>query len=367
MDFDYDFKIRIINMTKISEKDDIIMNKKSAFTTLCYIENDDSYLMLHRVARENDINRDKWLGVGGHFEKGESPDECVLREVYEETGLTLTSYRLRGIITFVSDEQNVEYMFLYTADRFEGTMSTWCDEGILEWYKKSRIRELNLWEGDRIFFKLLGEREDVFTLKLVYEGDILKKAVLGSEEMELFDIVDESGEPTGKIRERSLVHAYGDLHRTAHIWIVNKTDNGKYKVLLQKRSKDKDSYPGNYDISSAGHIKAGYSYDESAIRELQEELGIEAKVTELKRVGLSRIKCKSVFYGKDFIDNEVSMVYIYDKMVDESKLVLQASEVESVKWIDYEECLSELKNGKKGYCVRMEEFLMIGRYLGIVD
>lgn len=338
-------------------------------TTLCYIENEDSYLMLHRVAKENDINRDKWLGVGGHFEQDESPDDCVLREVKEETGLVLTSYRLRGIITFISDEvgnisNKTEYMFLYTADRYIGTMNTWCDEGVLEWYKKSKIKELNLWEGDRIFFKLLEEREDVFSLKLTYNGDVLKQAVLDGNEMELFDIVDESGEPTGRVRERSLVHAYGDLHRTAHIWIVNKTESGRYKVLLQKRSMNKDSYPGNYDISSAGHIKAGCGYDESAIRELKEELGIDVAASKLKRVGVSRIKCNSVFYGKDFIDNEVSMVYIYDEPVNVNELVLQESEVEAVKWIDYEECLNELKNGKKGYCVRLEEFLMIGRYLG---
>ena len=110
--------------------------------------------MLHRVSKKNDVNKDKWIGVGGHFENRESPEECLLREVYEETGLRLTSYRYRGIVTFVFEDEPAEYMSLYTADGFEGDMIT-CDEGTLEWVKKSELERLNLWEGDKIFFKLL--------------------------------------------------------------------------------------------------------------------------------------------------------------------------------------------------------------------
>ena len=123
-------------------------------STLCYIEKDDKYLMLHRTVKENDVNKDKWIGVGGHFEYGESPEECLLREVKEETGYTLTSWAYRGIVTFVYGEDVVEYMSLYTADGFEGEPID-CDEGELEWVEKSKIETLKLWEGDKIFFDLL--------------------------------------------------------------------------------------------------------------------------------------------------------------------------------------------------------------------
>ncbi len=141
-------------------------------TTLCYIEKDDSYLMLHRVSKKNDVNKDKWIGVGGHFESGESPEDCLLREVKEETGLTLTSYRFRGILTFLFNENEAEYICLYTADGFEGEIQS-CDEGTLEWVPKSRIPELNLWEGDKLFFDLLDRNAPFFSMKLVYQGDTL--------------------------------------------------------------------------------------------------------------------------------------------------------------------------------------------------
>lgn len=149
-------------------------------TTLCYIEQNDSYLMLHRVSKENDINKGKWIGVGGHFKEGESPEECLLREVKEETGLQLTSYRLRGIITFVYNETECEYMHLYTANAYNGTLSeeqmTNCPEGILKWIPKSKLHTLNLWEGDKIFLKMLIEEENIFSLKLEYQGDNLVNA-----------------------------------------------------------------------------------------------------------------------------------------------------------------------------------------------
>lgn len=156
---------------------------KSPLTTLCYIEKDNRYLMLHRIKKENDINKDKWIGIGGHFEKGESPEECLLREVKEETGLTLHSYRFRGLVTFVTLQGVTEYMCLYTSNDFSGTVIT-CDEGELEWVKKERFRELNLWEGDYIFLRLLEESENFFSLKLVYDGDTLTEAILNGEKME---------------------------------------------------------------------------------------------------------------------------------------------------------------------------------------
>ena len=149
-------------------------------TTLCYIEKDDKYLMLHRVKKENDLNHDKWVGVGGKFEPDETPEECMLREVREETGLTLTKYQFRAILTFLSDEWETEYIHLYTASEFTGTLLE-CDEGNLEWIPKSEIDKLKLWEGDKIFFRLLNENRPYFSLKLVYEGDTLTQAVLDGE------------------------------------------------------------------------------------------------------------------------------------------------------------------------------------------
>lgn len=149
-------------------------------TTLCYIERDDSYLMLHRVKKEKDMNKDKWIGVGGHFEVGESPEDCLLREVREETGLELTSWKLRGIITFVTDVYEPEYMFLYTADGFVGEMTD-CNEGTLEWVKKADVYDLPIWEGDKVFFRLLEEGRDFFSLKLRYEGANLVEVVLDGQ------------------------------------------------------------------------------------------------------------------------------------------------------------------------------------------
>ena len=149
-------------------------------TTLCYIEKDDSYLMLHRVKKKVDVNKDKWIGIGGKFEMDESPEECLIREAYEETGLKLTSYQLRGIITFLCGSWETEYIFLYTADGYEGTL-TECKEGTLEWVAKKDVGKLNLWEGDRIFFELLDKGNPFFSLKLKYQGDNLVYAALDGE------------------------------------------------------------------------------------------------------------------------------------------------------------------------------------------
>ena len=147
-------------------------------TTLCYIQRGEDYLMLHRIKKQNDLNQDKWIGVGGKFEDKESPEDCLLREVREETGLTLTSYRYRGIVTFVSDRWPTEYMHLFTADGWTGTLKE-CDEGVLEWLPRRRLLELPHWEGDAIFLDLIA-REDTpfFSLKLCYEGETLTQVVL---------------------------------------------------------------------------------------------------------------------------------------------------------------------------------------------
>lgn len=141
-------------------------------TTLCYIEKDDCYLMLHRTKKEKDENRDKWIGVGGKFEPGESPEDCLLREVKEETGLSLTTFWFRGIVTFVSDEWGTEYMHLFTADEYEGSIKE-CEEGELVWIPKNQIESLKLWEGDKVFLNLLQKEKRFFSLKLRYEGEKL--------------------------------------------------------------------------------------------------------------------------------------------------------------------------------------------------
>lgn len=149
-------------------------------TTLCYIERGEQYLMLHRVKKKNDINQDKWVGVGGKFEDKESPEECLLREVKEETGLTLTSYQYRGLVTFVSDRWVTEYMHLFTADGFTGEMIE-CNEGNLEWVDKDKVKALPIWTGDKIFLDLLTQKVPFFSLKLSYEGDTLVEAILNGQ------------------------------------------------------------------------------------------------------------------------------------------------------------------------------------------
>ena len=152
-------------------------------TTLCYIRRGEDYLTLHRIKKEHDLNRDKWIGIGGKFEDKESPEDCLLREVREETGLTLTHYRYRGIITFVSDRWPTEYMHLFTADGFSGALRE-CDEGVLEWLPRGRLLELPHWEGDAIFLKLIeDDGQPFFSLKLRYEGETLAEAVLDGKHL----------------------------------------------------------------------------------------------------------------------------------------------------------------------------------------
>lgn len=147
-------------------------------TTLCYLQHDNQYLMLHRVKKQNDASHDKWIGVGGKCEADESPDECMLREVLEETGLQLSQWRYRGIVTFISDIWPCEYMHLFTASDWSGTMID-CDEGNLQWIPKNEILNLRLWEGDKIFLRLLmDEKQPFFSLKLSYHGDTLVAAKL---------------------------------------------------------------------------------------------------------------------------------------------------------------------------------------------
>ena len=153
-------------------------------TTLVHLERDGKYLMLHRIRKDDDENRDKWVGIGGKFEPGESPEDCALREVFEETGLTMRRFSYRGIVTFVSDVWGTEYMHLFHCADFSGTLRD-CDEGVLEWIDKRALLSLPIWEGDRIFLRLLDSDRPFFSLKLRYEGERLAEAVLDGETLDL--------------------------------------------------------------------------------------------------------------------------------------------------------------------------------------
>ena len=338
---------------------------KTRNSTLCYIEKDNQYLMLHRIVKKNDVNKDKWIGVGGHFEYGESPEDCVLREVKEETGYTLTSFQYRGLVTFVFADVEMEYMSLFTADEFEGEPIT-CNEGVLEWVDIEDVWKLNLWEGDKIFFRLLDEKIPFFSLKLVYnlQGQ-LESAALNGKPLEMFDVIDERGNQTGLIKERGVVHREGTLHATSHIWIARENATSGYDILLQKRSSIKDSHPGCYDISSAGHICAGDAPLSSALRELEEELGITAKPEHLKEFGVQFKNYEGTFYGKPFKDCQRSILYMYTEPVDETSLILQESEIESVIWMDYKKALEAIRSNTIKHCIYEEEFCKLGKALGI--
>ena len=341
------------------------MGNCAALSTLCYMEKDGKYLMLHRTVKKNDVNKDKWIGVGGHFEADESPEECLLREVREETGYRLTSWRFRGIVTFVSGDGVTEYMHLFTADGFEGEPIA-CDEGQLEWVDIGQVWKLNIWEGDKIFFRLIDEDVPFFSLKLVYNGSGgLVSAALNGEAMELFDILNEDGTRSGLVRERGVAHRDGSLHETVHTWIVRKAagKDRRWEVLLQKRSAIKDSNPGCYDISSAGHLSSGDIPLEGALRELKEELGLTAEREDFHYVGKHRGSYQAPFHGRLFRDNELSNVYVLTKHFDERELSLQESEVESVLWMDYETCRRRIHEGTLPNCIYEDEFDMVGEYL----
>ena len=183
--------------------------------------------------------------------------------------------------------------------------------------------------------------------------------------MELLDIRDRQGNLTGEVKERSKVHADGDIHGTSHVWIVKKNKKGSYDLLLQKRSENKDAFPGCYDISSAGHLPAGQDYRTSALRELEEELGIKAEPEQLHFIGVHEGNCEEIFYGKPFKNHEISHVYLYCKPINIDELKLQEEEVQEVRWIDFETCCEKAKTGDKKYCIFPEELNMIKKYLNI--
>ena len=180
--------------------------------------------------------------------------------------------------------------------------------------------------------------------------------------MEYFDICDEYGMPTGDTISREQAHREGILHRTAHVWVIRRNE-GRQQILMQKRSRNKDSFPGMYDTSSAGHIPAGSEPLESALRELQEELGIKAAAEQLHFAGIFRIQYETVFYEKPFRDNEVTSVYVYKEPVDISSLTLQESEVEEVRWFDLQEVYEEIQTNRDRFCVPKEGLEVLNGYL----
>ena len=180
--------------------------------------------------------------------------------------------------------------------------------------------------------------------------------------MEILDICDEQGRPTGQTVDRATAHRDGILHRTAHVWIVRERD-GKMQILLQKRSMGKESFPGLYDTSSAGHIPAGVDFLPSALRELEEELGIRAEPGQLHEAGFFRIRYEKMFHGSLFRDNEFTRVYVYREPVDETQLRLQASEVDEVRWFDLDEVCEEIRHSRERFCVPSEGLAVLVRYL----
>ena len=180
--------------------------------------------------------------------------------------------------------------------------------------------------------------------------------------MEIFDIIDKEGNPTGRTVTREKAHAEGIPHRTAHIWIIRQKE-GRTQVLLQKRSQNKDSFPGKFDTSSAGHIQAGDEPMESALRELHEELGIQAIPDQLQFAGTFPISFAKEFHGKMFRDEEIAFVYIYSQPVDISTLVLQKEEVESVEWFDLEEIYKECQKSRDRFCVPSGGFEVVRGFL----
>ncbi|MBP3321047.1 MAG: NUDIX domain-containing protein [Clostridia bacterium] len=329
-------------------------------TTLCYIFCKDEVLLIHRIKKKNDVNEGKYIGLGGHFLEGETPYDCVKREVFEECGIALDNPEYRGIVTFHSDLYPSEEMHLFTATLDHIPPLPECDEGELCMISRKKMLSLKLWEGDLIFLSLLFENAPFFELTLWYQGDALQKALLNGKPSELFDLLDENGEKNGQFKERSLVHLHGDRHATVHIWIYRQIGD-KIELLLQKRADSKDAYPGMLDISCAGHLSRGESYEDAAKRELEEELGLGDHFINLRPIGFFDRFSRAFFYGKPFFDNERSMLYLLDGkncFLQDPPNILSNEELSGVCWIDLELLIAD-PTLDKTCCVVKEELDMV--------
>ena len=333
--------------------------------TLCYLERDGRYLMMLRNRKPNDPNEGKWIGVGGKREAGESPEDCAKREIFEETGLRATELTHWGDVYFISDVWEEEIMRLFLVTEWEGkTDGTTpdCDEGELHWIEKDRIFDLNLWDGDRIFLKYLitGRRFD--TMTLTYRGERLCGCSMDGEETELIDVYNEDGSTAGYVASRDYVHWKGLWHATVHTWIVRQGDGGRPELLLQLRAAGKRLYPSCWDISSAGHIPAGEDAVQGAIRELREELGITVPPEELAYVGTLVMTYDDDDDG-GYHDREHCRIYILHSQADISEMTLQASEVERVMWMGFDEIPDAMASDNFKHCLFAEELAFIRPYV----
>lgn len=328
-------------------------------TTLCYIEHAGNYLMLLRNKKQNDLNEGKWIGVGGKLEPNETPEQCALREIREETGLTALDLTARGVVHFDSDAWGSEIMHLYTVTRFEGQLTD-CDEGELRWIDKSEIFDLHLWDGDRVFLQYLIDGAPYFDMTLHYDkNDNLQTCVVNGCEQELFDIYNEDGTPAHYIATRDFAHLKGLWHITAHIWVARTAPGGGTELLLQLRSQDKDLYPGFYDTSSAGHIAAGEDIFTGAQRELEEELGITAAANELQSLG----QLKNTYDNGNYHDREHCHVFLYRGHIADDDIHCQESEVDGVRWLRFEECIRAVETQSFPICIDLQEMALLEKEL----
>lgn len=181
---------------------------------------------------------------------------------------------------------------------------------------------------------------------------------------EMLDIVDDKGQPTGEVIDRVTAHREGIPHRTSHVWLVRRK-NGRLQVLLQKRSEEKDSYPGCYDISSAGHIPSGVDFVSSALRELKEELGVEVQPEDLVYCGQRKFHFEEIFHGEKFKDNQISNVYLLWMDKEADAFQIQKEELSEVRWFNFEECMEDVKEDKIPNCIYVEELEMVSKTAGI--
>lgn len=329
--------------------------------TLCYIERDGRYLMLLRNKKSADPNEGKWIGVGGKVEPGETVRDCAAREIREETGLTATELIPWGEVYFRSDVWEDEIMYLFLVKAFEGDL-TGCDEGELYWIEKDRLFDLNLWDGDRVFLKylLLGVRFD--RMELDYRGDRLCRCAVDGREEELIDVYREDGQPAGYVATRDFVHWKGLWHATVHIWLKGRTPQGEPALLIQLRAAGKRLYPSSWDISSAGHIPAGEKPVEGALRELEEELGIHASPGELTFAGVI-IMTYDDDIDQGYHDREHCYVYLLESQAEEPDFTLQASEVERVMWMPFDELYRAVERNTIRHCLFTRELDFIRPFI----
>lgn len=297
------------------------------------------------------------------IKENESSQECLIRTCRGREKTLCLSWKARGILTVVKGKKPAESVFLFTMGRFF-TREKKEKRDTAFWSECENILLGLKGEEEKIAFRLLLETRPFFSLKTVFDrNNVLRFASVNEEPLELFDILQEDGNKKGIVRERGVAHLDGSLHPTSHIWIVRRNNNGGWDLLLQKRSLCKDSNPGCYDISSAGHVSAGDTYLPAALRELKEELGIRAEEKDLHLAGMRKAYFEDMFHGMPFRDYEISAVYVYDKPIDEKKLSLQESEVEAVKWMDFKECCREVKEGTMKHCIYMDELEIVRKYL----